>query len=59
MATDQAEVDQTARGLIERYGSDAPREAAQSESDAISQRDAEAITFWREVAKAIGRLARS
>ncbi|MGH7175709.1 MAG: hypothetical protein ACREGR_05135 [Minisyncoccia bacterium] len=58
MATDSNEVEQTVRGLIDRHGSDALAQADIMLRSVIAERDAEAIAYWREVKKAIGRAQR-
>ena len=56
MTCDFDQVEEMAKGLIERFGKDALRESEQriSELKAIGQ--LEAVALWQEIQKAIKRL---
>lgn len=52
----ESEMLEAAKRFAERYGTDALTEANKSLQDVIRQRDAEAITYWRDLIAAIPRV---
>jgi hypothetical protein len=56
MAESEEEILQAAKHFIERFGPNAHSEAKKMERDATLQRDAEAITYWRDLIAAFSRV---
>jgi hypothetical protein len=56
MAESEEEILEAAKRFFERFGPNAHSEAKKMEKDAILQRDAEAIRYWRDLIAAFSRV---
>jgi len=55
MAESDEEIREAARRFLDRHGPDALSEADAMLQDAIRQRDAEALSYWRALIRALAR----
>jgi hypothetical protein len=55
MAESDEEILGAAKNFIDRFDANAFSEAKKMERDAVLQRDAEAITYWRKLIEAFSR----